>query len=102
VVIGNVLSTRKFEVVFVSSAAQSTAVGNDSLSHTTESFSEEWLRLPGSWVGGDKGGESSSGASTSLGDGAAAKASSDPEIESLIVNKLIQKHMEWMAKEPAV
>lgn len=48
-------------------------------------FSEEWVRLPGSWIGGDKGG--------------AARGAEDAgiEIEELIIKKLVDLHSQWIA-----
>ncbi|KAF8337040.1 phosphopantothenate-cysteine ligase, partial [Cantharellus anzutake] len=72
VVIGNMLHTRKYEVVFVSSGEQSPS--------GERTFSEEWIRLK------KPGAEASHSATVS-------------EIEELIIEKLVDLHQKWIEKQ---
>jgi len=95
VVIGNMLTTRKFEVVFVSSSTPSKEAPS-----ATGSVKEEWLRLPGSWVEGAKGGD----AKVPLNSEAKQQSTSKPpvtEIEEIIVEKLVEMHSQWISQPTA-
>jgi len=98
VVIGNMLTTRKFEVVFISSLS---SLSSGEAVPGTGSIKEEWLRLPGSWVEGAKGGDASVSS-----DGEARRQSiSQPgvtEIEELIVEKLVEMHDQWINQPSTV
>jgi len=93
VVIGNMLTTRKFEVVFVSSLPPSEEAPSGSVK-------EEWLRLPGSWVEGAKGGD----AKVPINPEAKQQLTSNPpvtEIEEIIIEKLVEMHSQWISQPTA-
>jgi phosphopantothenate-cysteine ligase len=94
VVIGNMLTTRKFEVVFVSS---SSLPGE---AHSEGSVEEEWLRLPGSWVEGVKGGDAKVPADPETSQQPTSKPAVT-EIEEIIIEKLVGMHSQWI-NQPAV
>lgn len=82
VVIGNMLDTRKYEVVFVSSSTDAHTSPNDP---PLEAFKEEWTRLPGTLAEIGSSGEAQ-----------AASAPAVTEIEELIVGKLVDMHAHWI------
>lgn len=109
------LNTRKFEVVFVSAAAgamttQSSKVTSSSSAmpdtaavptpnHSFD-FKEEWLRLPGTWIEGVKGGDAKP-SDDDNNNGIASEAILKPaigEIEEIIVEKLVEMHGEWITQ----
>ena len=95
VVIGNMLTTRKFEVVFVSSSPPSKEVPSG-----TGLVKEEWLRLPGSWVEGAKGGD----AKVPINPEAEQQSTSKlpvTEIEEIIIEKLVEMHSQWISQPTA-
>lgn len=95
VVIGNMLTTRKFEVVFVSSLSPPGEAPSG-----TGSVKEEWLRLPGSWVEGARGGDATVPVDPDTSQQPSSK-SAVTEIEEIIVGKLVEMHSRWI-NQPAV
>lgn len=89
------LNTRKFEVVFVSKIPRPRTSTTGASGPDTESFKEEWLRLPGTWVEGVKGGDAKppdDGAETEVN----ASHPAISEIEEIIIDKLVEMHTEWI------
>lgn len=89
------LNTRKFEVVFVSTIPRPRTSTTGSSESATESFKEEWLRLPGTWVEGVKGGDAKPPDDAA---GAEINPAQPPisEIEEIIIDKLVELHTEWI------
>lgn len=88
------LMTRKFEVVFISSPLGE-APSN------AGSITEEWIRLPGSWAEGAKGGDAKVLAADPETNQQSTSKPAVTEIEEIIIDKLVGMHTQWI-NQPAV